>query len=70
LLVIAAAATMLTITLTVLESLLKVRPVPAWIVAAIWILVAIMVLVLLCENRGRHTRRAQPGEGDSECQHA
>ena len=69
LLVIATVSAILTIMLAVLEALLKVRSVSALVVVAIWILVAIMNLVLLCGNRGRKTRGAEPSEGDSKYQH-
>ena len=78
LLVVVAVAAKLAIVLAVLHALLKVPSVSVLIVVvAVSILVAIMflglilapALVLLCGNRGNKPGRAEPGEGDSKCQH-
>jgi len=63
LLAIAVIVGILTTVLAVLQALLKVRFVSNFIVVAVSVLVAI--LVLRRGNRGSQTRRAESGEGDS-----
>lgn len=70
---IASIAAILAIVLAVLHPLLEGPSFSALLVVAIWILVPILILalalVLLCGNCGAHAGRAEPGEGDSKCQH-
>jgi hypothetical protein len=67
--VIGPVASKLAIVLAVLHALLEVQWVSLLIVGAIWILAAILILGLLCGNRGGPAGRAEPGEGDPKCQH-
>jgi uncharacterized membrane protein len=69
LLAIDVVVAILAIVLPVLQALLKVRSVSNFSVVASLVLVAILILVLLCGNRGSQTRRAESGEGDSKSQH-
>jgi hypothetical protein len=69
LLAIAVVVAILTIVLPVLQALLKVGSVSNFSVVAGLVLVAILILVLRCGNRGSQTRRAECGEGGSKSQH-
>jgi hypothetical protein len=63
LLVIIAVAAKLPVVLAIPQSLLKSASI------SVLMIVALVVLALLCGNRGSDTSRAEPGEGDSKCQH-
>ena len=63
LLVIIAVATKLPVVLAIPQSLLKSASISELMV------VAVVILALLCGNRGSDTSGAEPGEGDSKCQH-
>jgi hypothetical protein len=70
LLMVVTVAAKLAIVLAVLHALLKVPSLTALLVIAIWILVAILILALVLRgNRGIKTRSAEPGDGNSNCQH-
>jgi hypothetical protein len=67
--VIAPVAAKLAIVLAVLDALLEVHSVSLLIVGAVSVLATILILVLLCGNRGGPARCAEPGEGDPQSQH-
>jgi hypothetical protein len=67
--VLAPVAAKLAIMLAILHALLEVHFVSILIFRAVSALVAILILLLLCGNRGSQTSRAEPGEGDSKSQH-
>jgi hypothetical protein len=66
--VLAAVAAKLAIVVAVLHALLEVHSVSLLIAVAVPVLAAILILVLLCGNRGGPTSRAEPGEGDPQSQ--
>src|SRR6266403_1417004 len=63
LLVIIAVAAKLPVVLAIPQSLLKSASI------SVLMIVAVVILALLRGNRGSDTSRAEPGEGDSKCQH-